>query len=103
MRQFDYSIYDAVRPLRKGLYISGSFQGAVEQTVREKYRNVKCIDGSHLDSSCKQMLIKIPAFHNEPEGRSFGTARCGANGKDVIKSLSIITEMTHGKDSFASS
>ena len=67
----DYSIYDAVNAgFGKVVYIvRESFKEQFEQTVREKYSNVRCFDGSPLEFVfVTQELDKIPqGFETNPE------------------------------------
>ena len=75
----DYSIYDAVLAgFGKVVYIVREyFREQMEQTVREKYAGVKCIDGTPLEFVfVTQELNKIPArFTLNPErSKPWGTA-----------------------------
>ena len=67
----DYSIYDAVEAgFGKVVYIVREyFKEQMEQVVKEKYSNVKCIDGEPLEFQfVTQELHKIPSqFTLNPE------------------------------------
>ncbi len=73
----DYSIYDAVQAgFGKVVYIVREyFKEQFEQTVKEKYSHVKCLDGEPLQFQfVTQELNKIPAeFTLNPE---IGRASC---------------------------
>ena len=60
----DYSIYDAVQAgFGKVVYIVREyFREQMEQVVKQKYSNVRCIDGSPLEFQfVTQELHKIPS------------------------------------------
>ena len=103
----DYSIYDAVQAgFGKVVYIVREyFKPEIEKVAREKYGNVKCIDGSPLELQfVTQELDKIPAgFKVNPEReKPWGTAHALLMAKDVIKEpFAVINgDDYYGKDSF---
>ncbi len=103
----DYSIYDAVRAgFGKVVYIVREyFREQFEQTVREKYSNVKCVDGEPLKFQfVVQELNKIPAgFTLNPERQKpWGTAHAVLMAKDVIhEPFAVINgDDYYGKESF---
>jgi dTDP-glucose pyrophosphorylase len=86
----DYSIYDAVKAgFGKVVYIVREyFKAQFEQTVKEKYGNVRCVDGSPLQFQfITQELDKIPArFKLNPERQKpWGTAHAVLMGKEAIR------------------
>ena len=103
----DYSIYDAVQAgFGKVVYIVREyFREQFEDTVKQKYSNVKCIDGEPLEFQfVVQELDKIPArFTLNPERQKpWGTAHAVLMAKDVIKEpFAVINgDDYYGKDSF---
>ena len=103
----DYSIYDAVQAgFGKVVYIvRDAFKEQFEQTVREKYADVRCIDGEPLDFVfVTQELNKIPeGFTLNPERQKpWGTAHAVLMAADVIKEpFAVINgDDYYGKDSF---
>ncbi|MBQ8838984.1 MAG: nucleotidyltransferase [Bacteroidales bacterium] len=103
----DYSIYDAVQAgFGKVVYIVREyFKEQMEQLVKEKYSNVKCVDGEPLEFQfVTQELTKIPArFTLNPEReKPWGTAHAVLMGKDVIKEpFAVINgDDYYGKESF---
>ena len=103
----DYSIYDAVQAgFGKVVYIVREyFKAQMEETVKQKYGNVKCIDGEPLKFEfVTQELCKIPAgFTINPEReKPWGTAHAVLMAKDVIKEpFAVINgDDYYGKDSF---
>lgn len=103
----DYSIYDAVQAgFGKVVYVVREyFRAQFEQTVREKYSNVKCLDGKPLEFVfVTQELDKIPAgFTLNPERQKpWGTAHAVQMAKDVIKEpFAVINgDDFYGKESF---
>ena len=103
----DYSIYDAVQAgFGKVVYIVREyFREQFEQTVREKYSNVKCIDGEPLEFQfVTQELNKIPErFTMNPERQKpWGTAHAVLMARDVVKEpFAVINgDDYYGKDSF---
>ena len=103
----DYSIYDAVQAgFGKVVYIVREyFREQFEQTVKEKYSSVKCLDGEPLKFQfVVQELDKIPArFTLNPERQKpWGTAHAVLMAKDVIKEpFAVINgDDYYGKDSF---
>ena len=103
----DYSIYDAVEAgFGKVVYIVREyFLEQFQQTVKEKYSNVKCVDGSPLEFVfVTQELHKIPAeFTLNPERQKpWGTAHAVLMAKDVIKEPFVVIngDDFYGKDSF---
>ena len=103
----DYSIYDAVQAgFGKVVYIVREyFKEQMEQTVKEKYSGVKCIDGEPLEFEfVTQELSKIPArFTLNPEReKPWGTAHAVLMAKDVIKEpFAVINgDDYYGKESF---
>lgn len=104
----DYSIYDAVQAgFGKVVYIVREyFKEQFEQTVRQKYSNVKCTDGQPLEFVfVTQELCKIPArFTLNPERQKpWGTAHAVLMAKDVIKEpFAVINgDDFYGRESFA--
>ena len=103
----DYSIYDAVEAgFGKVVYIVREyFKEQMEQVVKEKYSNVKCVDGEPLEFQfVTQELFKIPSqFTLNPEReKPWGTAHAVLMAKDVIKEpFAVINgDDYYGKDSF---
>lgn len=103
----DYSIYDAVGAgFGKVVYIVREyFKEQFEQTVREKYKNVKCVDGEPLEFVfVTQELSKIPAGYevNPERQKPWGTAHAMLMAKDVIdEPFAVINgDDFYGKESF---
>ena len=103
----DYSIYDAVQAgFGKVVYIVREyFKEQMEQVVKEKYSNVKCIDGEPLEFQfVTQELFKIPSqFTLNPEReKPWGTAHAVLMGKEVVKEpFAVINgDDYYGKESF---
>ncbi|MCF0175387.1 MAG: nucleotidyltransferase [Bacteroidales bacterium] len=103
----DYSIYDAVQAgFGKVVYIVREyFREQFEEVVKQKYSNVKCIDGEPLQFQfVVQELDKIPArFTLNPERQKpWGTAHAVLMAKDVIKEpFAVINgDDYYGKESF---
>lgn len=103
----DYSIYDAVQAgFGKVVYIVREyFRQEFETIVRQKYANVKCIDGEPLQFVfVTQELDKIPAgFSVNPERQKpWGTAHAMLMAKDVINEpFAVINgDDFYGRDSF---
>jgi len=103
----DYSIYDAVEAgFGKVVYIVREyFKEQIEEVVKQKYSNVKCIDGKPLEFQfVTQELFKIPSqFTLNPEReKPWGTAHAVLMGKDVINEpFAVINgDDYYGKESF---
>ena len=103
----DYSIYDAVQAgFGKVVYIVRDFfKDDLEALVREKYKNVRCVDGEPIEFQfVSQELNKIPAqFTLNPEReKPWGTAHAVLMGKEVINEpFAVINgDDYYGKDSF---
>lgn len=103
----DYSIYDAVQAgFGKVVYIVREyFKEQMEQVVKEKYSNVKCIDGEPLEFQfVTQELHKIPSqFTLNPEReKPWGTAHAVLMGAEVVKEpFAVINgDDYYGKESF---
>ena len=103
----DYSIYDAVEAgFGKVVYIVREyFKEQMEAHVKERYSNVKCIDGEPLQFEfVTQELNKIPSqFTLNPEReKPWGTAHAVLMAKDVIKEpFAVINgDDYYGKESF---
>lgn len=103
----DYSIYDAVQAgFGKVVYIVREyFLEQFRQTVKEKYSNVKCTDGTPLEFVfVTQELNKIPAgFELNPERQKpWGTAHAVLMAKDVINEPFVVIngDDFYGRDSF---
>ena len=103
----DYSIYDAVQAgFGKVVYIvRGYFKEEFEKTVKEKYSNVKCIDGEPLKFEfAVQELDKIPSgFTLNPERQKpWGTAHAVLMARDLIhEPFAVINgDDYYGKESF---
>ena len=103
----DYSIYDAVQAgFGKVVYIVREyFKEQMEQVVKEKYSNVKCVDGEPLEFQfVTQELTKIPAgFTLNPERvKPWGTAHAVLMGAEVINEpFAVINgDDYYGKESF---
>ena len=103
----DYSIHDAVEAgFGKVVYIVREyFREQFEEIVREKYRNVRCADGSPIEFVfVTQELDKIPAgFETNPEReKPWGTAHALLMAKDVINEpFAVINgDDFYGKESF---
>ena len=103
----DYSIYDAVNAgFGKVVYVVREyFREQMEAAVKEKYKNVKCVDGSPLEFVfVTQELDKIPAGYtlNPERQKPWGTAHAVLMAKDVIKEpFAVINgDDYYGKESF---
>ena len=103
----DYSIHDAVEAgFGKVVYIVREyFRADMEKHVREKYKGVKCIDGTPLAFDfVTQELDKIPAglTLNPEREKPWGTAHAVLMAKDVIKEpFAVINgDDYYGKESF---
>ena len=103
----DYSIYDAVEAgFGKVVYIVREyFREQMEQAVKAKYGNVKCVDGEPLEFQfVTQELNKIPSqFTLNPEReKPWGTAHAVLMGKDAINEpFAVINgDDYYGKESF---
>ena len=103
----DYSIYDAVEAgFGKVVYVVREyFREQMEQVVKEKYSNVKCVDGEPLEFQfVTQELNKIPAqFTLNPEReKPWGTAHAVLMGKGVVNEpFAVINgDDYYGKESF---
>ena len=103
----DYSIYDAVEAgFGKVVYIVREyFREQMEQVVRQKYSNVKCVDGEPLEFQfVTQELTKIPSqFTLNPEReKPWGTAHAVLMGKGVVNEpFAVINgDDYYGKESF---
>lgn len=103
----DYSIYDAVEAgFGKVVYIVREyFKEQMEEVVKEKYSNVKCIDGEPLQFQfVTQELFKIPSqFTLNPERQKpWGTAHAVLMGAEVVKEpFAVINgDDYYGKESF---
>ena len=103
----DYSIYDAVEAgFGKVVYIVREyFKEQMEQVVKEKYSNVKCIDGQPLEFQfVTQELTKIPSRFtlNLEREKPWGTAHAVLMGAEVINEpFAVINgDDYYGKESF---
>lgn len=103
----DYSIYDAVEAgFGKVVYIVREhFKEQMEERVKEKYGNVKCVDGKPLEFQfVTQELHKIPSgFSLNPEReKPWGTAHAVLMGEEVINEpFAVINgDDYYGKESF---
>ena len=103
----DYSIYDAVEAgFGKVVYIVREFfKDQIEQVIKEKYSNVKCVDGTPLEFQfVTQELTKIPSgFTLNPEReKPWGTAHAVLMGAEVINEpFAVINgDDYYGKESF---
>ena len=103
----DYSIYDAVQAgFGKVVYIVREyFKEQMEELVKQKYSNVKCLDGEPLQFQfVTQELHKIPAeFALNPERvKPWGTAHAVLLGAEVVKvPFAVINgDDYYGKESF---
>ena len=103
----DYSIYDAVQAgFGKVVYIVREyFLDVFKQTVKEKYSNVKCVDGSALEFVfVTQELNKIPQRFtlNPKRQKPWGTAHAMLMAKDVIAEPFVVIngDDFYGRDSF---
>ena len=103
----DYSIYDAVQAgFGKVVYIVREyFKEQMEQVVKEKYSNVRCLDGEPLEFIfVTQELNKIPeGFTLNPERvKPWGTAHAVLMGKEAINEpFAVINgDDYYGKESF---
>ena len=103
----DYSIYDAVQAgFGKVVYIVREyFKEQMEEVVKAKYSNVKCVDGEPLEFQfVTQELFKIPSqFTLNPEReKPWGTAHAVLMGKDAINEpFAVINgDDYYGKESF---
>ena len=103
----DYSIYDAVEAgFGKVVYIVRDyFKEQIDEVVKERYMNVKCVDGEPLEFQfVTQELHKIPSqFTLNPEReKPWGTAHAVLMGKEVINEpFAVINgDDYYGKESF---
>ena len=103
----DYSIYDAVQAgFGKVVYIVREyFLQQFKDTVKQKYSNVKCVDGTPLEFVfVTQELDKIPAgFTLNPERQKpWGTAHAMLMAKNVINEPFVVIngDDFYGKESF---
>ena len=103
----DYSIYDAVEAgFGKVVYIVREyFKEQMEQVVKEKYSNVKCIDGAPLEFQfVTQELNKIPSGYtlNPEREKPWGTAHAVLMAAEVINEpFAVINgDDYYGKESF---
>ena len=103
----DYSIFDAVNAgFTRVVYIVREyFLDQFKETVKRKYSNVICADGSPLEFVfVTQELSKIPArFTLNPERQKpWGTAHAVLMAKDVIDSPFVVIngDDFYGRDSF---
>ena len=103
----DYSIYDAVQAgFGKVVYIVREyFREQMEQTVRQKYSSVKCLDGSPLEFQfVTQELDKIPeGFTLNPERQKpWGTAHAVLMAVQAIHEPFVVIngDDFYGKESF---
>jgi len=103
----DYSIYDAVQAgFGKVVYIVREyFLEQFQETVKQKYSNVKCNDGTPLEFVfVTQELNKIPSeFTLNPERQKpWGTAHAVLMAKDVINEPFVVIngDDYYGKESF---
>lgn len=103
----DYSIYDAVQAgFGKVVYIVREyFLEQFRDTVKNKYSNVKCTDGTPLEFVfVTQELDKIPAgFTLNPERQKpWGTAHAMLMAKDVINEPFVVIngDDFYGRESF---
>ena len=103
----DYSIYDAVKAgFGKVVYIVREhFKEQMEIAVREKYRDVKCVDGEPLEFQfVTQELNKIPEGYtlNPDREKPWGTAHAVLMGAEVINEpFAVINgDDYYGKHSF---
>ena len=103
----DYSIYDAVEAgFGKVVYIvRDHFKADMEKAVKEKYSNVKCIDGTPLEFQfVTQELHKIPSqFTLNPDRvQPWGTAHAVLMAAEAINEpFAVINgDDYYGKDSF---
>jgi len=103
----DYSIYDAVRAgFGKVVYVVREyFREQMEQHCREKYGNVKCIDGSPLEFVFViQELDKIPSRFtlNPQRQKPWGTAHAVLMAAEVVNEpFAVINgDDYYGRESF---
>ncbi|MBR2855999.1 MAG: nucleotidyltransferase [Bacteroidales bacterium] len=103
----DYSIYDAVEAgFGKVVYVVREyFREQMEELVKEKYSNVKCVDGEPLEFQfVTQELDKIPSqFTLNPEReKPWGTAHAVLMGETAINEpFAVINgDDYYGKESF---
>ena len=103
----DYSIYDAVQAgFGKVVYIVREyFKEQMEEVVRHKYSNVRCLDGEPLQFQfVTQELHKIPEGYtlNPEREKPWGTAHAVLMGKEVVREpFAVINgDDYYGKESF---
>lgn len=103
----DYSIYDAVQAgFGKVVYVVREyFKEQMEAHCREKYGNVKCLDGTPLEFVfVTQELNKLPEGYalNPEREKPWGTAHAVLMARDVIKEpFAVINgDDYYGKESF---
>ena len=102
----DYSIYDAVHSgFGKVVYVVREyFLEQFQQTVKQKYGSVKCVDGTPLEFVfVTQELSKIPeGFTLNPQRQKpWGTAHAVLMAKDVIDGPFVVIngDDYYGRDS----
>ena len=103
----DYSIFDAVEAgFGKVVYIVREyFKEQMEEAVKAKYRDVKCIDGTPLEFQfVTQELHKIPEGYtlNAEREKPWGTAHAVLMGAEAINEpFAVINgDDYYGKESF---
>lgn len=103
----DYSIYDAVKAgFGKVVYIVREyFLDTFKQTVKQKYSNVLCSDGTPLEFMfVSQELNKIPSLFtlNPERQKPWGTAHAVLMAKEVIREPFVVIngDDYYGKESF---
>lgn len=103
----DYSIYDAVQAgFGKVVYIVREyFLEQFQETVKQKYSNVKCVDGAPLEFVfVTQELSKIPSgYPVDPERQKpWGTAHAMLMAKDEIQEPFVVIngDDFYGRESF---
>lgn len=104
----DYSIYDAVHSgFGKVVYIVREyFLEQFKAAAEQKYRGVRCPDGSPLELAfVTQELDKIPAGYSPDPGRQkpWGTAHAVLMARDVIDGPFVVIngDDYYGRESFA--
>ena len=100
----DYSIYDAVQAgFGKVVYIVREyFLDVFKQTVKEKYSNVKCVDGSALEFVFVTQELPQRFTLNPERQKPWGTAHAMLMAKDVIAEPFVVIngDDFYGRDSF---
>ena len=91
----DYSIYDAVEAgFGKVVYIVREyFKEQMEEQVKAKYGNVKCVDGEPLQFEfVTQELFKIPSQFTQKDMTTFTYNQIDATTGNYVFELNVLAE-----------